>query len=423
MEPVLGRSDDYSCVVLRVETDIPILLSSSHNRNSSTISRNTMRKPRKSPRRNLFQYLVFFFILWVLLVIIILAVLHSRNTLEMGESISSTTAGARSRLNPSSMSQDRGITTRRTAISASAPMCTERQMSAIHQQINPEHVGCLEKPWRRECPITAATKCYNQSAWLLNYYFKQVMVGGGKNNPFLALILGCNGGYDAVNLLRLGTWDASVNVSTWSNASKMVDSTSCGPPDDVASIPHSTTSSPRRKGKVYCVESDTKTADAIQKTNQLVSYNWKGLHVVYNPLLSSDRYSLDNFVEKQRILSNNDDTVIHVLQIENGYEFEVMAWGTQTLKRTEYLIYKYDWKGSWSLYGRSVKSTVGRLDTIGFTCYWAGRNKLWRITSCLYSTYDERGKYWSHIACANRFLAPSLVEDMEAVFERTIGLE
>jgi hypothetical protein len=449
-----SSGDDYSRVVLPLEIAISspytTSTSSSHTYksskgSSSTSGGNRIRNPQKSrPRRNLFQCLVFFLILWVLLMIGILVVLHrNTTTTEIGQSTNTSsfktngTTAARSMSNFSSMSsaviqQDRvaAIATMRASTTSTAPKCTERQMSAIRQQLNPGHIGCLDKPWRRECPITAATRCYNQSAWLFNYHFNRQMmvVDGGNTNPFLALTLGCNGGYDAVHLLRLGTLDPSVNVSAWSYVSvstlqqgKLVDSTSCGPPEDVTYVPPSTisNSSSHRKGQVYCVESDNATVDAIQRTNQLISYDWKGLHVIYNPPLSSDKDSLDHLVQKQRMLWNND-TVIHVLQIENGYEFEVMAWGMQTLKRTEYLIYKYDWKGSWSLYGRTVEATVGRLDTIGFTCYWAGRNKLWRITSCFYQEYDERGKYWSHIACANRFLAPTLVNEMEALFERTI---
>ncbi len=70
-----------------------------------------------------------------------------------------------------------------------------------------------------------------------------------------------------------------------------------------------------------------------------------------------------------------------------------------------------------------MEATVGKLDTIGFTCCWAGRNKLWRITSCFYREYDERDKYWSHIACANRFVAPTFMEEMESLLERTIRPE
>ena len=57
------------------------------------------------------------------------------------------------------------------------------------------------------------------------------------------------------------------------------------------------------------------------------------------------------------------------------------------------------------------------MDELGFTCYWAGRGELWRITGCWQTHYG--GAFWSNVACANRRLAPSLLQTMETVFLET----
>ena len=59
------------------------------------------------------------------------------------------------------------------------------------------------------------------------------------------------------------------------------------------------------------------------------------------------------------------------------------------------------------------------MDELGFTCYWAGRSELWRITGCWQPHYG--GAFWSNVACANRRLAPSLLERMERVFLDTLS--
>jgi hypothetical protein len=375
---------------------------------SNKVAFSRRKKPHNKLLRNIFKCLLFLFASWLLLLVAILLWLYHQ----------STTSKKNAMVSPSVVFSR---TRRDTAVNASPsspPMCTEKQMSGISRQLNPEHLGCLEKPWKRECPVTAATKCYNQS-WLTTYYSKNEV-----EHSFLAITLGCNG-YNAVDLLRLGTFDPSIDVSVWKNASASVfkntilDSTSaCGRDDANHQVYIPPGSSPRREGQVYCVEAEQALVEAINKTNQLVSYDWKGLHIVYNPPISNHRESLDCFMERH--IAGNNSKIINVLEVENGYEYEAMAWGMQTLKRTEYILFKYDWKGSWSLYGRTIEATVHSLDGIGLTCYWAGMGRLWRITSCFYKEYDERGKYWSHIACANRILAPALVEEMEKLFERTI---
>ena len=68
---------------------------------------------------------------------------------------------------------------------------------------------------------------------------------------------------------------------------------------------------------------------------------------------------------------------------------------------------------------RPIKIAVEHLDNIGFTCYWAGKGELWRITGCWLPQF--RGAFWSNVACANLQLAPSLLRITDTVFLETIS--
>ena len=68
---------------------------------------------------------------------------------------------------------------------------------------------------------------------------------------------------------------------------------------------------------------------------------------------------------------------------------------------------------------KPFKLAIDFLDEIGFTCYWAGRGELWRITGCWQPHYG--GVFESNVACAHRELAPSLLEKMETVFQETLS--
>jgi len=289
-----------------------------------------------------------------------------------------------------------------------APKCTDEQFSAISKQLNPAHLSCTETPWRQDCPITIKTKCYIPS-WLTSYYSKPDI----SMDNFVAITLGCNAGYNSVDLLRMGTMDPSVDVSAWKIAlgNTQLPTDGCGRQGGKHQITLPAGANPRRQGQVHCVEETQATAEAINKTSGELDYFSKGLRV-YNQQITK---TLDAFVEAN-VPANGS---IDILEVENKNEFEVMGLAPKTIARTEYILYRFDWKENWAGEGRHTKLVTSKLNTkYGFTCYWAGLGKLWRITGCPFDGYDR--KYWSHIACANRNLAPLLVEEMEKVFTSTI---
>jgi hypothetical protein len=327
-----------------------------------------------------------------------------------------------------------------------APECTSEQLETIKKHLNPSHKNCFEEQYNQQCPVTVATKCFRDS-WLQTYYSRtDVSV-----DSFLAVTLGCDGGYRSVELLRMGTKDSSIDVALWTNALKDATSgtnlnTVCADVPSgsrqVSLLPGST---PVRKGLVYCIEESPDIVDAIgvANVNNKANYATKGLVVyhsriagipgkIYHPKAGSKGpcntdaqraencvsvpvEKLDDFV-KERI---SETGVINILEITHGYEFDAMIGGINTLKRTEYVLLKFDWRDQWQGMGRTVTSVSAMLNKLGFTCYWAGMEKLWRITSCPLSQYLNH-KFWAHIACANRNLAPSLTAEMEKVFLSTV---
>mmetsp|Transcript_23796 Transcript_23796/g.52027 ORF Transcript_23796/g.52027 Transcript_23796/m.52027 type:complete len:293 (+) Transcript_23796:96-974(+) len=154
---------------------------------------------------------------------------------------------------------------------------------------------------------------------------------------------------------------------------------------------------------------------------------------------------------------NNNNTpprIIHHLSIDvEGYDADVLLGaGPDVLKRVEYLEFEYNWMGSWAhqhlhdvitmLDGKDHRpifhddqdsnsninsnngdgdKTANNYGDLSFTCYWAGKQKLWRITDCWLHAYDLHT--WGNVACVNRKLAPMLADKMEAVFQNTLLLD
>jgi len=126
------------------------------------------------------------------------------------------------------------------------------------------------------------------------------------------------------------------------------------------------------------------------------------------PMYSADSY-FDKFVKSKG--------PVNILQIDvEGWDFDVLFGASSVLDRTQYLEFEYHATGPWG--GYHLPDTVHLLDHKGFTCYWSGNSKLWRITGCyfdIYNTYHD----WSNVACVHRTYE-KLAERMESLFLATI---
>ena len=379
------------------------------------------------------------------------------------------------------LQQQRDETTNHGLFVTSSATCTRRQLDRVLEDLPPQH--CVsQKPWRNECSITHATKCPDSSAWLGAHYTSlqlQRQRQGVVDSMFVGINVGCNKAFDAVQMLRMGTFDTSIQSSLWKKAlGHNISNGVCGQEDESdfpVDAAAAQSSSMVRPGRVHCVEPMHGTVLALQEAGHATGYIDKGL-VVHPPTAVADRTNgtayfptapqlqegplgyrqhlriqrgtenmgidtcrgmkrhkrdalctpiptttLDQLVHDQQQQQDKKNLLldrIHILKIDvEGYDHAVLlGGGRETLQRTEYVEFEYNWKGEWK--EASLRQTVDTLDSLGFTCYWSGQNKLWRLTSCWLDHFEE--KFWSNVACAHRRLAPSLATRMEQVFENTL---
>ena len=82
--------------------------------------------------------------------------------------------------------------------------------------------------------------------------------------------------------------------------------------------------------------------------------------------------------------------------------------------------FEYNWMGSWAK--QNLLDAVKMLDGIGFTCYWAGNGKAWRIDeSCWLDHFSWHA--WSNVACVNRLINAQIAVNMEDTFIKTLREE
>ena len=118
--------------------------------------------------------------------------------------------------------------------------------------------------------------------------------------------------------------------------------------------------------------------------------------------------------------NNTNNRNINILSIDvEGYDGDVLLGASsEVLNRVEYLEFEYNWMGSWR--EQHLYDIITMLyEDASMVCYWAGIEKLWRITNCWMLYYDIHS--WSNIACVNTNLVPDLATNMETIFQNTIS--
>ena len=343
------------------------------------------------------------------------------------------------------------------------PKCTKQQLKAINTALPDLDHRCSDDkyPWQNKCPISKITGCPEQT-WLDQYYQYDY-----RGTGFTAVNIGCNKGFDAVNLLRMGSNDETITRSKWNESMPQNMQPSNCQQDREESQYQIIEGSTIRKAQVYCIEPLSATFVALQDAAQKTSYHRRGLHVFQyavnndhdvnftmfpkaphsqngTTLLGAEKegggncYSrrptrqarlqqlcepvpttrLDNFVQNQGLLRNRIDVLL--IDVE-GWDYEVLKGGRYTLQHTAYLEFEYNWRGPWKQEKKEkpLLQAISMLNEMHFTCYWPGRDQLWRITGCWLQHYE--GLFWSNVVCVNRILAPTLAERMENAFLATIG--
>lgn len=332
------------------------------------------------------------------------------------------------------------------------PACTQEQRSKIMSQLLPSKCNDKYPAYFQLCSFTQATKCPNSTWYDSNFDFLRKRLKE-ENTSFVGVYVGCNKGYDAINTLRMGTGNKKYTKEEWRGQMKGAHKGVCAQ-DQLPDVPFGEESLVI-DGTVHCIEPMPKTAQslkasaknlgwddellvketAISNTNGLIYFPHSDNKGVENMGIANcekfanqdsqkfEEYcrevsvmTLDNYIENEA--TKKDEGRIHLLSIDvEGYDFDVMKAGTRTLARTEYLEFEYNWMGSWGK--QRLLDATKMLDDLGFTCYWAGEDRLWRLDdSCWLDHYHHHG--WSNVACVNRELNREVARNMEKTFYKTL---
>jgi Methyltransferase FkbM domain len=372
-----------------------------------------------------------------------------------------------------------------------APPCTAAQLRETARQL-PAHWQCRWYRRKHQCAISVATQCPVNDNWLVEHYRQQQQANdnNNNNNNFLAINVGCNKGFDAIDLLRMATRDPAVQKKAWKDALVLHQQQSGAPPmkpgtchqdevDDramiVEAVPAASSSS---VVAVHCLEPIQSTVQALQTARNITGYDdlvifqvalakesgtalfpvqvevgreniGLGRHPVV-PLGHTARLApvevltLDDYVQQHITRINlppapptdadqlqhhqqppapkqQQQRTINVLLIDvEGFDFDVLQGGRETLHYVEYLEFEFHDKGQWR--HQALRDAIQYLaESYHFTCYWAGVRKLWRITDCWHDHYKVH--QWSNVACVASAKVPALAERMERVFRATIHKE
>ena len=341
--------------------------------------------------------------------------------------------------------------------------CTLEQLMKVRSHLDPKNCAAtINELYTQKCSLTTATKCPNTSNYLEKYYDELQKQYNRRNDfgSFVALSVGCNKGFDALNTLRMGTFDASLSKEEWKKEmlkdgelwGSVCDQDSTGPFSVDAAIDKP------RQGIVHCFEPMPTTVVRLQESSKYLGYDKKGYKVVHAAVDNEvgkvffpasaksgvEHLGIDTCIKQQKtsadealrtctveveVLTLNKyakenipvDGPIHILQIDvEGYDNNVLLGaGKEVLERVEYLEFEYNWMGPWK--NQHLYDTIEMLDELDFTCYWTGRRRLWRITGCWQLYFDIHA--WSNISCANRRRVPILANMMEHLFQQTLKAE
>jgi len=343
--------------------------------------------------------------------------------------------------------------------------CTSEQRKKIMMQLTPDKCHSLYAPYKQKCSLTQATKCPD-ATWVDSYYValdRKERKARNKSDDFVAVYVGCNKGYDAVNTLRMGTGNAKYNKEVWHDQLQETYHSVCKQ-DGTEEFPINKVEVV--DGTVHCIEPMPTTFGSLKSSSEKLG--WENEFVVSQAAISKSNgeayfqsvdnvgqeniglqnceelkrhdpegfkencvkvnvYTLDHYMENIAAVNNNEKKdreqqgTIELLSIDvEGFDFDVLLGGKRTISRTEYLEFEYNWMGSWS--EQKLMDAIKMLDDFGFICYWAGQDKLWRIDeSCWLDHYDWH--VWSNVACANRDLNSIVAKKMEDIFQNTLKEE
>lgn len=347
------------------------------------------------------------------------------------------------------------------------PQCTSDQFGVLAKQLSSE--GCLEtkKPWiSMNCSFSAKTVCGNANP----HWFYDFVQKSSNDDTFRGIVVGCNKGYEAVELLRIVSppSDHKYDLEKWKNEFSKIDADEEINLDIDCPIAGTATSNTEASGKkvyVYCIDALPKTVAQLKKTKKALGYGEElditnmvagqdiedGILVKVTSRIGSmavgqslwrkscktkpetceavPSASIDTFLEsKPSLKATVIDTKsglsasppIHSMSITaEGSDYDILKGAAKNLGRIQYIDFGY-WNRNWG--EKDFKDLILRLKKKGFVCYFTGSDgqDMWRITDCWQDHYDIH--YPATVGCANANIpaAEPLLDKMEGMFLDTL---
>jgi hypothetical protein len=353
------------------------------------------------------------------------------------------------------------------------PQCTPEQLSVLAAQLSPE--GCIARqhtPWmHKECPFSHKTLCGTANPhWFYDFVHEH---SSSDDDGFRGILVGCNKGYEAVELLRIvspSSENKAFDLQTWKTefSRGLSDDEFDGgigcPADEKAT---SNTGINTEKVHVYCIDGLPKTVAQLKKTKEALGYGdelivtqlvvgayhmTEGIkvrstdkigdmgvgHYHWNKVCKKhpetcetvEESTIDTFVKSQSALkatASDKDTglntapLIHYMSITaEGSDFEILQGAARNLGRIQYIAFSYHYHWRWG--EKNFKELIYRLKKKGFVCYFTGSDgqDMWRVTDCWQEHYDI--KFPASVGCVNANIpaAEPLLDKMEAMFLQTL---
>ena len=333
------------------------------------------------------------------------------------------------------------------------PQCTASQYESLAQQLPPEKCEeVAKKPWIGGCSFSEKTVCGNTNPHWLYDFMKD-------KESFKGIIVGCNKGFDALQILTTISANKSYNAEEWGKEfSKIPESEEI---DNKIECPDQSKNTNNPGGikdvHLYCIDGAPNTVEQLQKTKQALGYGDEltivhsiiydthhsdGLSVkVTDPIgymgsgtkhwqkecrkkpdqcEAAPATNIDTFVKSTPALA--EAPLIQYLKVSAvGSDYFTLKGAARTLERIQYIDFGYHWNFDWG--STYLKDLIHRLKKKGFVCYLTGTGgeALWRVTNCWRDVYDN--KFPASLGCVNANIpeAEPLLNKMEELFQKTLS--
>ena len=148
------------------------------------------------------------------------------------------------------------------------------------------------QPWRNACSFSYATRCPN-ATWIEDLYQNQISSTNWEKSTFLGIAVGCNKGFDALNTMRMGTFDPIFDKETWRKARGDVDvDNRCGSQNDNSQFDIDSRRRVPRPGEMHCVEALPLNYEKLKKAADELGLTNKGFVVTQAAVAEKDGTTL-----------------------------------------------------------------------------------------------------------------------------------